>query len=49
MKKLLKSLFAPKVSVEHKYYAASTDLEDLERRMRNVQTGKAPWQGTYYW
>lgn len=28
----------------YNYYAASSDLTDLERRMRQVERGQAPWQ-----
>jgi len=31
-------------NAEQAYYAAATDHADLERRMRNVQYGRAPWQ-----
>lgn len=30
--------------MEEAYYANSTDLVDLERRMRLVSRGQAPWQ-----
>lgn len=31
-------------SAEEAYYSAASDHADLERRMRNVQRGNAPWQ-----
>lgn len=35
-------------SAEQMYYAAATDHADLERRMKQVQRGQAPWQrGTW--
>lgn len=30
----------------YNYYASSSDLTDLERRMRQVERGQAPWQRT---
>jgi len=52
MFEFIKSLFAFKKSMsqEEIYYANSTDLVDLERRMRKVQNGSAPFQeNTILW
>lgn len=34
--------------IEESYYAGAVDHADLERRMKEVQLGKAPWQKRYY-
>ena len=44
MKQVMKFLFGPRMSVEDKYLANSTDLVDLEHRQRRIQRGQAPFQ-----
>ena len=46
MIKLLKQLFKGKTkpSLEEIYLAQSASLEDLERRQREINRGKTPWQ-----
>lgn len=33
----------------HDYLASSTDTVDLERRMKQIDRGQAPWQSQYYY
>lgn len=44
MKKLIKFLFQAKPSHEDRYLSESVDIYMLERRMREIQQGIAPYQ-----
>lgn len=39
--------YSRKATAEEVFYSQSTDLADLERRMRLVQRGQAPFQKPY--
>lgn len=47
IKKFFKSLFVARdyhTELKDAYLAEATDLIDLERRMRQMDRGQAPWQ-----
>lgn len=41
---MFNSIFNWRENAEQAYYNGATDICDLERRMKAVQRGNAPWQ-----